>query len=113
MASTSPESDPAYFGFTDLHGFKDYVGMMVVCAPDQYIEMDWLAPEDQMNLDRAFVGLRYGLDLAEKEKGESALLARCRALVEESYAEYKAGRDHAGQLKLEEVEKLLAKLPTE
>jgi hypothetical protein len=57
--------------------------------------------------------LRYGLDLAAKEKGESGLLSRCRALVEESYAEYKAGRDHAGQLKLEEVEKLLAKLPTE
>jgi hypothetical protein len=113
MASTSPENDPAYFGFTDLHGFKDFVGGMALVLPDAFMHDDWLAPEDQMNLDRAFVGLRYGLDLAAKEKGESALLARCRTLVEESYAEYKAGRDHAGQLKLEEVEKLLAKLPTE
>jgi hypothetical protein len=113
MASTSPESDPTYFGFTDLHGFKDFVTSVILEAPNDFMEMDWLKPEDQMNLDRAFVGLRYGLDLAAKEKGESQLLARCRALVEESYAEYKAGRDHAGQLKLEEVEKLLAKLPTE
>jgi len=113
MAFTSPESDPAYFGFTDLHGFKDYLTATILEAPDDFMEMDWLAPEDQMNLDRAFVGLRYGLDLAAKEKGESAVLARCRTLVDESYAEYKAGRDHAGQIKLEEVEKLLAKLPAE
>lgn len=113
MASTSPESDPTYFGFTDLHGFKDFVTSVILEAPNDFMEMDWLKPEDQMNLDRAFVGLRYGLDLTAKEKGESALLAQCRMLVEESYAEYKAGRDHAGQLKLEEVEKLLAKLPTE
>lgn len=99
--------------FRELHQFKDFLGMVIVCAPDQFFEEDWLTPEDQLNLDRAFVGLRYGLDLAAKEKGESALLARCRTLVEESYGEYKAGRDHAGQLKLEEVEKLLAKLPTE
>lgn len=112
MAYSSREGVPEYFGFTDLHGFKDYVGMMIVCTPDQYMEMDWLAPEEQMDLDRAFVGLQYGLDLAAQEKGESATLARCRSLVEESYAEYKAGRDHAGQLKLEEVEKLLAKMPT-
>lgn len=85
----------------------DFLGTVIVCAPDQFLYYDWRSPEDQMNLDRAFVGLRYGLDLAAKEKGESPLLAQCRMLVEESYAEYKAGRDHAGQLKLEEVEKLL------
>ena len=111
MAS-SPDI-PDTYGFNDLHSFKDFVCYVYACAPDLFPFDDWRSPEDQMTLERAFVGLRYGLDLAAKEKGESAVLARCRALVEESYAEYKAGRDHAGQLKLEEVEKLLAKLPTE
>jgi hypothetical protein len=113
MASTSPERDPAYFGFTDLHGFKDFVVEVLAGAPDDFMEMDWLAPEEQMNLDRAFVGLRYGLGLALTEKGDSDTLARCRALVDDAYADYDAGRDHAGQLKLEEVEKLLKRLPTE
>lgn len=112
MLSHSPESDPAYFGFSDLHGFKDFVGMVKVCEPDLFLPMDWVGLAEQMNLDRAFVGLRHGLDLAAQEKGESPLLDRCRPLVEEAYAEFKAGRDHAGQLKLEEVEKLLKKLPT-
>ena len=112
MASSSPDNANLWH-FQDLHAFKDFLATVIVCAPDQFIYEDWNPPEKQMTLDRAFVGLRYGLDLAAKEKGESDLLARCRALVEESYAEYKAGRDHAGQLKLEEVEKLLAKLPTE
>jgi hypothetical protein len=112
MASSSPESDPTYFGFTDLHGFKDYLTSVIIEAPDAFMEMDWLPPEDQMNLDRAFVGLRYGMQLAAQEKGESPLLDQCRTLVEEAYVEYKAGRDHVGQLKLEEVDKLLKRLPT-
>jgi hypothetical protein len=107
MASSSPEKDPAYFGFTDLNGFRDFVAEVIVCAPDQFMPMDWLDADEQMSLDRAFVGLRYGLDLAAREKGESAQLAECRALVEAAYADYRAGREDAGQRKLEELEMLL------
>jgi hypothetical protein len=113
MASQSPEQDPAYFGFTDLHSFKDFVVYVYACAPELFPEDDWRGPDEQMNLDRAFVGLRYGLDLAAREKGESALLVRCRALVEAAYADYREGRDHSGQRRLEEVEALLKKLPPE
>lgn len=113
MASSSPEQDPAYFGFTDLHGFKDYVGYVILCAPDMFPADDWLKPEDQMNLERAFVGLRYGLDLTATDKGETEVVARCRKLVDESYAEYKAGREVEGQQKLEEVDRLLSKIPSQ
>lgn len=113
MVSSSPEQDPAYFGFTDLHGFKDFLIEVIAGAPGDFMEMDWLKPEEQMNLDRAFVGLRYGLDLTASEKGETETVARCRHLVEESYEEYKAGRDADGQRKLEEVDKLLNKLPSQ
>ncbi len=113
MASSSPETNPAkYFGFRDLHGFKDFVVYVYSCAADLFPEDDWRGPDEQMNLQRAFVGLRYGLSLAAAEKWDSDTLARCRALVDEAYADYCAGRDHAGQIKLEEVEKLLKKLPT-
>jgi|SRR5678815_1737130 hypothetical protein len=113
MASSSPEDDAGYFGFTDLHGFKDFVAEVLVCAPDQFVPMDWLGPDEQMNLERAFAGLRYGLGLAAKENGESNTLVQCRTLVESAYADYRAGRDHDGQTKLEEVEELLKKLSTE
>ena len=112
MASSSADNDPTCFGFTDLHGFKDYVVYVLSCAPDLFPEEDWASPEDQMNLDRAFVGLRYGLDLTAKEKGDSEVVAKCRELVEEAYAEYVAGRDMGGQRKLEEMDELLKKLPS-
>ena len=113
MALSSPENDPTYFGFTDLHGFKDYLVSVIVDAPNDFMEMDWLKPEDQMNLDRAFIGLRYGLDLTAKDEGESDLVARCRSLVDNAYADYVAGRDMEGQNKLEEVERLLKTLPSQ
>jgi len=112
MAS-SPENDPAtYFGFTDLHGFKDFVGLVLSCAPDLFLYADWLRPDEQMNLDRAFIGLRYGLDLATREKGPSPVFTACREHVEKAYALYKADENYAGQLQLEEVEKLLRKIPS-
>jgi hypothetical protein len=113
MASSSLDNSPARGFFHDLHSFKDFVVIVSVCAPDKFIYEDWREPDNQLNLDRAFAGLRYGLELAAREKGESALLARCRELVEQSYVEYRARRDHAGQLKLEEVEKLLKKIPSQ
>ena len=113
MAS-SPEKSPAtYFGFRDLHGFKDFVGYVILCAPEMFPVDDWRTPDQQMNLDRAFIGLRYGLKLTAQEKGESALLAKCREMVEEAYGLYQAGQDHAGQCKLEEMDKLLMTLPSQ
>jgi hypothetical protein len=113
MASSSPEADPAkYFGFKDLHGFKDFVGFVILCAPDEFPSDDWLQPEEQMNVERAFVGLRYGLDVTAKEKGESEVVATCRQLVKEAYAEYQSGRAVEGQQKLEEMDGLLSKLPS-
>lgn len=111
MASSS-EIDSVYFGFTDLHGFKDFVVLVLSCAPDLFPQEDWLPTDQQMNLERAFVALRYGLAITMKKGEESPLLERCRELVEQAYAEYQAGRDLAGQTKLEEVHQLLRKLPS-
>lgn len=113
MASVSKLDPATYFGFSDLHGFKDFVVYVMMCAPDLFPEDDWRASDEQMNVERAFIGLRYGLGLAAKEKGDSTLLARCQELVASAYADYGAARNHAGQIKLQEVETLLKKLPTE
>lgn len=75
--------------------------------------MDSLEPEEQMNLGRAFVGLHYGLHLTASETGRTELVDQCRQLVEEVYAEYKAGRDLEGQRKLEEVDRLISELPSQ
>ncbi len=113
MELSSHEECANYFGFEDLHAFKDFIGEVIVCAPDGFIEMDWRTPDEQLNLERAFVGLRYGLQLTAAEKGDSELLATCRELVEAAYAKYQAGDEVAGQAKLEEVESLIKTLPSQ
>ena len=86
MSSSSAEMDPKLFGFgfTDLHGFKDFVVYVFLCAPDNFPDDEWRRPDQKMNLERAFVGLRYGLELTAKEKGNSLLVKKCETLVEES-----------------------------
>jgi hypothetical protein len=110
MGLSSPENNAAYFGFTDLPGFKDYVVYVLSCAPDLFPEEEWRRPEEQMNLERAFVGLRLGLNILAQQTDDSALLDECTKLVDEAGAQYHAGQDHAGQSKLEELERILGKL---
>jgi hypothetical protein len=112
MAS-SPDEGSDYFGFTDFHSYKDFVIYVLSCAPDLFPEEDWLRPEEQMNLDRAFAGLRRGLNLAEQETIDSSALAEGRRLVDDAYALYRAGQNHAGQTELEKLSSLLAKLPSQ
>ena len=113
MDGPSADIDPAaYFGFTDLNGFKDYVISVSIEAPDGFMEMDWLKPSEQMNVERAFVGLRYGLKLVAEQMGELPVFARCRVLVEEAYTLFGERDDLSGQRKLEEVERLLRPIPT-
>jgi hypothetical protein len=102
-----------HFGFSDLHSFKDYVGWVKICAPERFPAEEWAGPDDQMTLDLAFEGLRLGLTMAAEEKGERAEFTRGRALVEEAYAAYRDGNMRDGFFKLEELQKLLKKVPSQ
>jgi hypothetical protein len=100
------------FHFTDLHSFKDYVIFAQTYLPDRFPRREGFSAEDQWTLDLAFKALRHGLDMAVQEKGDLPVFADCRRLVEEAYAEYFAGRMREGFFKLEEVNKLLKKVPS-
>lgn len=114
MASSSPEADPSqYFGFRDLYGFKDFVGYVFLCAPDEFPADDWLEPEQQMTCERAFLGLRYGLGLAVAEQGESDLLKQCHELVEDAAVKFSSGDNSGGRAALDEVRSLLKRLPSQ
>jgi hypothetical protein len=102
----------AHFGFSDLHSFKDYVGFVKLFAPDDFLPREGACPDEQWTLDLAFEGLRLGLSMAVEEKGERDEFARGRSLVEEAYAAYRDGRVRDGFFKLEELQKLLEKVPS-
>ncbi|HWB59432.1 MAG TPA: hypothetical protein VG733_08070 [Chthoniobacteraceae bacterium] len=102
----------AQFPFTDLHSFKDYVGFVKLCSPDEFPFRDGASPEEQWTLDLAFKGLRFGLALSVKEKGERPAFEECRRLVEDAYKHYRDGDKRQGFFALEEVCKLLRKIPS-
>jgi len=102
----------AKFPFTDLHSFKDYVVFVQTCAPDRFRPREGVDPNEQWTLELAFEGLRRGLLMASEEKGERPAFAECRSLVEDAFTHYREGRIREGFFKLEEVQKLLRKIPS-
>lgn len=102
-----------HFGFSDLHSFKDYVGFVKLCAPDDFPPREGVGPTDQWTLDLAFEALRLGLRMATEEKGERDEFTQGESLVEEAYAAYRDGRMRDGFFKLEELQKLLKKVPSQ
>jgi hypothetical protein len=102
----------AAFPFSDLHSFKDYVGFVQLSAPDRFIVREGVGPADQWTLDLAFDGLRLGLRMAIEEKGHRQEFTQSESLVQEAYAAYRDGRVRDGFFKLEEVQKLLEKVPS-
>lgn len=101
------------FGFSDLHSFKDYVVWVQTCASTEFPAEECANPDDQMTLDLAFEGLRLGLEMATKEKGEREEFVKGRALVEDACDAYREGRIRDGFFKLEELQKVLRKVPTQ
>jgi hypothetical protein len=64
-----------------------------------------------MNLNRAFDGLRYGLQIAVEAKGDSDSFAKCQSLLHQAERDYKEGREDSGRAKLLELEALVKTLP--
>jgi len=103
----------AAFPFTDLHSFKDYIVFVQTYLPDRFRPREGVGPADQWTLDLAFDGLRLGLSMATEENGERDEFTQGKSFVEDSYAAYRDGRVRDGFLKLEELQKLLKKVPSQ
>ena len=88
----------------------DFIAMVVLSAPDKFLKRDWLKPDEQLNLDRAFDELRYGLNCAAKEVGELAAISTARSMLEEAYTHYREGRINPGAWKLQEMSQVLEKI---
>lgn len=102
-----------YFGFSDLHSFKDYVVFVQTCASTKFPPREGVGPANQWTLDLAFEGLRLGLRMAIEEKGERDEFTRGKSLVEDAYAAYCDGRVRDGFFNLDALQKLLMKVPSQ
>jgi hypothetical protein len=103
----------AKFPFSDLHSFKDYVIYVQTYLPDQFPPRQAVGPDNQWTMPLAFEGLRLGLDMAVREKGERPEFVESRRLIEEAYDAYKSGDVRSGFMNLEQVQNLLNKVPSQ
>ncbi len=94
----------------DINSFYDFIGYVVLSAPDQFPREDYLGPDEQMTLDRAFDELRQGIAFveldfpgADRDRGLSALLER-------SLASYRNGDIVAGAHTLQDFQDLIFKV---
>jgi hypothetical protein len=51
----------------DIDALYDFIGYVVVSAPDRFPKEDYLSDHEQMNLERAFAELRHGIALVESD----------------------------------------------
>jgi hypothetical protein len=100
------------FGFHDLHSFKDYVGFVKLCAPDEFPVEDWASPADQWTLDLAYEGLLRGLEVAESEGISHKVLAECRSLFDAAFGHYRAGNRRDGFRSMEAAQRILRHVPS-
>lgn len=103
---------PAEFPFDDLHGFKDYVGFVKLCAPDMFPERYGYGIEDQWTLELAFEGLRQGIALAVTERGKKEFFSDCEKLIDAAQSAYLSGDIPTGYSFLDTLYKKLKKVRT-
>ena len=86
----------------DVNSFYDFIGYVVLCAPDRFPVEDYLSPDQQMSLEKAFVELRKGVDLvAMPPDGKRNELLQ---LLNKSLAAYQSGDDVKGAHLLQDLE---------
>lgn len=82
----------------------DLISYVILYAPDEFPEEDYLSAEDQMTLDRAFNELSNGLDLAVDEGVAKSSETVLRGLLMESKQAYERGDGVSGAQLLQRFE---------
>ena len=93
----------------DINSLYNFIGYVVLRAPDQFPHEDYLAPDDQMNLARAFDELKHGIALVEQDFPGADQDRGLSVLLERSLASYREGDIVAGAHTLQDLQDLIFK----
>lgn len=93
----------------DIDSLFDFIGYVVLYAPDRFPVEDYLAPGEQMTLAMAFDELRHGLSLVDPEVANEDKLRKLTSMLDESLAAYRSGDDVKGAHLLQDFEGLIFK----
>ena len=89
---------------TSIQSFKDFLSLVIVYAPDDFPEEDFLEPHEQLNLESAFAELRHGLTLLAKSDMSVGSATGLASFLDKALVAYRSGDDIAGAHLLQEFE---------
>lgn len=93
----------------DINSLYNFIGIVVLRAPDKFQILDFLPPERQLNLDRAFDELRRGIDFIEPGMANEVKRKHLTSLLDQALAAYKAGDEFKGAHLVQDFQDLIFK----
>lgn len=93
----------------DIDSLYDFIGYVVIHAPDRFPTEDYLLPEQQMTIEKAFDELRRGLGFIDREVANEDKLRKLSSLLDESFAAYRSSDEVKGAHLLQDFEALIFK----
>ncbi len=94
---------------TSIDALYDFIGYVVLRAPDRFPKEDYLRPDEQMTLEKAFEELDAGLAFVDSSVVGEETAARLGALLHESKLAYLDGDRLKGAHTLQDFEALIFK----
>jgi hypothetical protein len=82
----------------------DHIAYVLLYAPDQFPYEDFLAPDEQMTLDRAFEQLHAGVVIAYPEEQFTDKRHELHGILDQSFLAYRNRQDVEGGNLLNEFE---------
>lgn len=84
--------------------FRDFLSLVIVHAPDEFPVEDFLPPEEQLTLERAFKELHAGVEFLPAKRVSSSEKQALHALLERAHSTYAEGKAVEGSRLLHELE---------
>lgn len=79
----------------DVSNLYNFIGYVVLRAPDQFPREDYLRDDEQMTLDKLFDELRAGVQLVQADFPERQIFGQLQDILDESLALYRSGESVA------------------
>lgn len=93
----------------DINGLYNFIGYVVLCAPDNFPVRDYLTADQQMTLDRAFAELRHGVKLVMADAPDLPRINDLESVLDEALGLYRSGEIVRAAQRLHDFEAVIFK----
>ena len=91
----------------NINQFIDFLSLVIVHAPDDFPEEDYLAADEQLSLESAYQAIRDGMQYVVPRIPDPAVTDQLSAQLEQSLGWFRQGDAIAGAHLLQDVERTI------